>query len=71
MIRKEENEKINHIEMIKKIAAKNAKIKALGGNTNAKNNQNGVLDNVAFDDNGKPLKLHKIAADKLPMFVQN
>jgi hypothetical protein len=55
MIRKEENEKINHIEMIKKIAAKNAKIKALGGNTNAKNNQNGVLDNVAFDDNGKPM----------------
>ena len=26
---------------------------------------------MAFDDNGKPLKLNKILADKLPAFVQN
>ena len=56
--------------MITKLAIKNALIKALGGGNDNKSSDI-FVENLTFDDNGKPISQQKVTVDKLPNIVGN
>ena len=62
----------NDKERLEKLAKKNAQIKALGvtGGFNDKKDDL-QLENITFDDNGRPLSQVQIVCDKLPNLVHN
>ena len=69
--RKEENDKFNKEENLKKLAKKNSQLKQFGGAAVSGNKKDGenIIENLTYDDQGKPLSQVQVKTEGLPNLV--